>query len=559
MNEASPETAAETDFDVLIVGGGPVGLSLAGELGRRSVEVCLVEAKNGLHVHPRSTVISPRTMEHFRSWGIDQTVMAHALPPEYPLDVAFTDRLVGEEFGRFRFPTIGDMGDVTLELERRYPALGWSPYAKTIIGQNALEPLLHAFATSHSSVSAYAATSVVAVEERDGHVAVTVQRADGTRQDLTARFVVGCDGGRSLVRKSLGVALSGVGKVGESVSIFFRAPDLLRAAGKTPAFLFWTFAEGATGSFVAIDGSETWVHSRHLMPHETYADFDPAAAVLNAVGADIEIEILSHWHWIPRELTADTYGLGRVLLAGDAAHLMSPTGGLGLNTGVGDVVNLAWKLQAVLDGWGGAGLMASYTVERRPVAIRNARESTENRELMKQTMLAARELYAGDADKVEARATIQRGIPRHMKHFDGNGLYLGDDYAGSPIVVDDGSPRVDPDPHIYQPIARPGRRLPHFWVKPRVSIHDCLGQGFTLLRIQRCRTDGLLAAFRRRGVPIDVVNLAPESKPLVGASVVIVRPDGHVGWRGAGDPTDGQQIVDQLCGSAAASGGLDQA
>lgn len=542
------ENTQHRTTDVLIAGGGPVGLALACELGRRGITAIVVESKSGLHVHPRSTVLSPRTMEYFTTWGMQDSVFDRALPADYPLDVAFTDHLVGREFGRFSYPSIHDMRNATAELEARYPSLTLSRFAKTIIGQNELEPVLLEQARSYEPIEVWFDKSVTSFESTSNDVVVTVDSTDGRTETVTARYLVGCDGGRSVVRKGLDMKMSGAGAVGSSVSIFFRAPELLKVVGKTPAFLFWTFAAGATGSMIAIDGREMWVHSRHLMPGETYENFDPEAAILAAVGQPIDVEVLSYWPWTPRELVADHYMQGRVFLAGDAAHLMSPTGGLGLNTGVGDVVNLAWKLQGVIEGWASPTLLATYEQERRPIAVRNSRESTHNRALMKDTMLSAQQI-APDDEHGSALAELKASFPKHWKHFDGLGLYLGEDYDGSSAVVPDGTEPVATDALTYDPVARPGRRLPHFWVEQGVSVHDLLSPGFTILEAGAGLdvTSTLLSAFARFAVPASRVTLSSEHRDRLGASVVVVRPDGHVAWRGD-DVGDATRIVETLRG-----------
>jgi len=543
---------APNEVDVLVAGGGPVGMALACELGRRGISAHIVEAKAGFHEHPRSTVVGARTMEFFRSWGIDQDVAAHAVPGDYPLDVAFTLKLTGEEFGRLQYPTINDASERSAKTLEQYPPLEWSRYAKMVIGQNLLEPVLFRGLHQFPTVTTQFCSEVLAFVDLGDHVEVEVGTESGPRQRIVAKYLVGCDGGRSVVRKSLGKGMSGTGDLGESVNIFFRAPNFLETIGKRPAFLFWTFASGATGSFIAIDGKETWVHSRHLLPGETYEGFDPVVAIQKAVGAPIDIEIISHWPWIPRELVANEYARGRVFLAGDAAHLMSPTGGQGLNTGVGDAVNLAWKIQADLEGWAGPGLLETYETERRSVAVRNSGESTDNRRLMRISMLAGGRLDQGD-EADQAREEIISSLPAHAKHFDSPGITFGDDYDQSPIVVADGTPPVVFDPLHYVPSARPGRRLPHVWVEAGVSIFDVLGPDFNLIHLIGADVSAIENAFAHRKMGLNLVALDGQQMVAYGASLVLVRPDGHVAWRGE-TVRDASLIVDIVRGALAEAG-----
>ena len=533
---------AAYDADVFVAGGGPVGMALACELGRRNLSVYIAEAKPGFHEHPRSTVINARTMEVFRAWDMDEEAIQVAVPADYALDVAFTHRLAGEEFWRLSYPTIAESRARTPETLKKYPPLNWSRFGKMVIGQNHLEPVLYRALQRFPDVSMEFDTSVESVEDLGDHVVATVIGSDGQPRTVRSRYAVGCDGARSTVRKAMGISLSGAGDLGASVNIFFRAPDFLKEIGKDPAFLLWTFASGATGSFFTIDGRDTWVHSRHLMPHETYEGFDPVAAIHAAVGKPIELEVISHWPWVPRELIADRYGVGRVFLAGDAAHLMSPTGGLGLNTGIGDIMNLGWKLHAAIDGWAGEGLLETYGIERRPIAVRNAEESTDNRRLMKISMMAGHRYDAGEPG---ARDELIESLAAHDKHFDTPGLVFGDDYGDSPICA------AEPDGQArstsFAPLPRAGWRLPDQWVNRDRTVHDLLGANFALLCADAEKAAFISAAFASHAVPLDIVRLTPEHMRAYEAPLVLVRPDRHIAWRG--DDVDANWLVSVISGA----------
>jgi 2-polyprenyl-6-methoxyphenol hydroxylase-like FAD-dependent oxidoreductase len=535
---------AATETEVLIAGGGPVGMALACELGRRGIDCLLVDDKPGFHDRPRAAVVGPRTVEFFRRWGIADQVLAAGLPFDFPIDVVFTNRLAQRELGRLSYPSQGAVQARSAATLAAYPPLAWSPYTKTIIGQQALEPVIHACLARYPSVAERRGTKLLGFAADEEGVTATIQGADG-EATVRARYLAACDGGRSEVRRLLGTRMSGSGDVGQSVNIFFRAPGLIPALGKAPGFLLWSFAPGATGSFLAIDGRELWVFQRYLVAGESFQDFDPVAALHGAIGLDVGAVVIDHWHWVPKQLVADSFQSGRVFLAGDAAHLMPPSGGFGLNTGVGDAVNLAWKLAAVLRGWGGPGLLESYTAERRPVAIRNSEESAENRVIMHRTMHAAAHIEDPGEEGAQSLARFAELLPLHDKHFDGVGVYLGDDYGTSAIVVPDGTPEPPRSALRYHALARPGARLPHRWLADGLSILDRLGLDFTLLTAEPEDAAPLAAAMAAIGAETLLLPLDAAGMRDYEARHLLVRPDGHVAWRGDGcaDPAAIASVV----------------
>ncbi|MCK8786091.1 FAD-dependent monooxygenase [Roseomonas sp. NAR14] len=532
--------------DVLVVGGGPVGLALAGDLGRRGVGCVVIDAKTGFHEHPRATCLGPRSMEIFRSWGIVDRVLDAAVPEDFRMDVSFVDDLAGEEVLRLRYPTIAEMRRRDAAILREFPQLHWSRYAKVVVGQHRLEPVLHAFAVAQPSVSHRPGHEFVGhAETADGIVAV-VRDMSGAERRIAARYLVGCDGGRSAVRRAMGVRMGGTGSVGASVNVFFRCPGLLRAAGRESAMLFWIMRKGANGAILAIDGRDEWVFSRHLMPDETEGTHDPAAMVGRAIGCDIPFEIVSWWPWTPRELVAGSYRVGRALLAGDAAHLMSPTGGYGLNTGLGDAVNLAWKLAAVVRGWAPPELLDTYGPERRPIVERSAAEATDNRRYIRGVLLAGQRLDEEPAGRAEALDAIARSRAGHGKHFDAMGLYLGDRYDASSIVIDDGTPAPRWDAEVYEPSCKPGGRLPLVWDEQGGTLHDRCGDWFSVITSEPAGAAALVRAFEARGTIVRIVHVSPAVAARLGGRHLIVRPDGFIAWRSAIPPSDGTAIIRRL-------------
>lgn len=491
-------------------------------------------------------------MEIFRSWGLADTVIAHGLPMDFPVDVVFTDCLAGHEICRLHYPSKREVLARSPETITAYEPLQWSPYAKIIIGQHDLEPLLYAKSKTYASCASCFETEFLDFTRQSDGLTATVRTSIGEERKIQARYLVACDGGRSTVRRLLGTRMTGADKIAESIAIYFRSKGLLGVIGKKPGFLMWSLARGVNGSFIAINGNDLWMHQRYLLPHEKYEEIDVQAALKGAIGADVDLEVLAHYPWAPRELVAEDYRSDRVFLAGDAAHLMSPTGGMGLNTGVGDICNLAWKLEASLAGWGGPAMLESYSLERRRVAVRNGEESTHNRRIMHETMIAGADSGKAGEEGARARAKVQSMLPMHRKHFDAVGCYLGDDYYDSPLVVGDGTPLPPLDAVNYHARARPGSRFPHFWVDSTTSILDRLGSGFTLVTGSPSEADAFVQAFGRRAIPFAIAPLPAREMLRYEARHVLVRPDGHVAWRGD-LAVDAEAIARQVTGQPAGS------
>lgn len=556
----------DSHYPVLVAGAGPVGMCLAIELARRGVRCLVVEKSSGENNHPRANVVSPRSMEHFRRWGIDEQVIAAGLPLDYSPNVIFTTRLFGKEITRFSFPSIARARAGGADVMAEHPQIVLSPYFKTAVGQNHIEPVLRR----------HLATLPAATMVTDCELVALRQDADGVQCDLheggrkitvRADYLVACDGAKSTVRPLLDIPMEGKPSLGQNVGVFFRAEGLVEKFGKGGAILYWTLAPQCAGTFIAIDGRREWVYQRHLHDNEKPEQFDARKAVRDALGDDLPFEIVTVQPWVPRQLVAGRYRQGRVFLAGDAAHLLSPTGGFGMNTGIGDAIDLGWKLAAVHAGWGGPGLLDSYEIERRPIAWRNAVEATDNRHHLE---ASARPPQAIEDDTPEGEALRREWAGRiqlQRKHFAAIGIHLGYRYEGSPIVVPDGTPEPPDDPMDYLPVARPGSRAPHLWLKPGQSILDTFGTGFTLLRLgggadaaTAPDAAALVQAAASLGVALDVVDVAGQAaRDAYAAPLVLVRPDGHVGWRGQELPGDALALLRQLlgwkpAGAAAAAG-----
>lgn len=511
--------------DVIIAGAGPVGLALACELGLRGVSCTVIEKRDGkLHV-PKMSLVSAGSMEFCRRWGIAKQVRNAVWSEHHALDFVYMETLAGQELARIKIPSYA----------QGRPA--WTPEGMCQCPQIFFDPILAARVGQLASVRVLYDTEMTGFADRGGHVDVDVRGLDGALQTLRARYLVGCDGASSLVREALGIALVGAGAIANSVNIFFRAPQLERLHDKGWARIYRPIdAGGCWSELIPIDGRELWRLT--VFDDPRYAS-DPAAALRRMAGFDVPCEIISTLLWERRDAVAESYGRGRVLLAGDSAHQSSPTGGAGMHTGIEEAVNLAWKLEATLKGWGGPKLLASYETERRPIAQRNIDLSTVTYRALR-SIPPTPDVRIATAWKTTGIAAYS--IPDHVRSCPS--------YAASPIVVDDGTPPLDPAPPRHEASTRPGARAPHGWIGEGRSTLDLFGDGFTLIAHGNAHAPTLLATAHAHGVPIREIRLgSAQTAGLYHKPLVLVRPDFHVAWRGDGDPADASCVIDTIRGA----------
>jgi len=530
------------EYQVLVVGAGPVGLALAGDLALRNIESCVIERTDGTIEQPRMDMVGIRTMEFARRWGIVGDVEASPYPRDYPQDNVYVTSLVGYELGRQRMPAIG---------KDRPPAT--SPQKRERCPQDMFDPILQRWARSFDRVTLRYRCELIGLDRRGDRVEARVHDHErGTTESVIARYVVGCDGAASPVRESVGIPMTGAAVLTHTTNVIFRDPHLTERHDKGRCYRFILVGtEGTWATIVAINGDDRWRMSIVRSPEGGLSTSEIEACIRRAVGIDFPFEILSVTNWKRRELVAARYAEGRVFLAGDSAHSMSPTGGFGMNTGIGDAVDLSWKLQARLDGWGGNALLTSYTAERRPIAERNAREASAN---------LARMLSPGDnpalCDPTPAGHALRRQLgidfAAAMNHeWHTIGIHLGYRYDDSPIIVPDGTPAPPMDVAVYRPTTRPGARAPHAWLPDGRSTLDLFGSRFVLLNLGGEAADclGIENAARHRRVPLETVTVGDESiRALYERRYVLVRPDGHVAWRSDEAPTDPPAIIDCVRG-----------
>lgn len=530
-----------TETPVLIVGGGPVGLALALDLAWHGQRSTLIEQDAGtaLVLLAKAGTLNERTMEFCRRWGIRDAVANCGFPADAPRDTFYCTSLTGFVLGVERLPSAQD----------RKPPAG-TPEILRKCPQHLFDPLLARAAQATGLVDLRYGTRCDGFTQ--DAAGVTVQLSDGRGPStLRAGYVVGCDGAGSAIRKALGIGFPGP-DLGHSVSAMVRIPNLDRFHGLGPGERYmFVGPTGTWANLTSVDGIDLWrftlVGSAGADPREA----DIEAALHRAFGRDdVPFEILRLVPWRRSQCHADTYRNGRVLLAGDAAHTTSPTGGHGLNTGLGDVASLGWMLDAALRGWGGDRLLDAYGLERRPVAIRNCGSSTKN---------FGNWLGAGDAgtvldDTPEGAATRARIGARMsaslVEEWHSLGIGLGYRLEGSPVIIPDGTPETPDEVSVYVPTARPGHRAPHAFLPDGRSTIDLFGHGFVLLDFGAAPGDVASFVAAAGPIPLRVEAIAdPAIAALYERKLVLVRPDGHVAWRGDTPDRDPGDILAIVTGN----------
>jgi 2-polyprenyl-6-methoxyphenol hydroxylase-like FAD-dependent oxidoreductase len=523
----SRDHCISVETQVLIVGAGPVGLTLALDLGQRGVRCTLIERNDTSIRLPKMERCNARTMEIYRRLGVAEKIRDTGLPRSAPMDVFLATSMADPSIVRLPYPSVSD---AKAEIATHNDGRPLEPYQ--LISQYTLEPLLRSIIEMLPNVSVRFGCELISFTQDAASVSAVIQRRQDATETIRAAYLVGCDGGSSTVRKQLGVQLHGEGSIRKLRQALFHCADLYERIpmGKGRHY---HIAEGPLFPFIILQDS-----TRHWTLHAAASSDEEMAEIFRrSLGMPMEFEMLSVNEWTQHLLCAERYGEGRVFIAGDAAHLVIPTGGLGMNTGVGDAIDLSWKLAATLAGWGGPQLLASYEMERRPIGLRNVKAS---RAAMS-GRLSWRAAYHPDIRKdTPEGAAIRAEMARRFdveqrKVTEILGIEAGYRYVGSPIVWPEPGNAPDPDNPQYVPTTWPGARLPNVWLKDGTALHDCLGPGYTLLRLGGTPVDtsNLERALRANGAPLDVLNMDDDAaREIYGCDLVLVRPDLHIAWRG---------------------------
>jgi len=535
--------------EVLIVGAGPVGLTCSILLSQLGVANRVIERREGLHLSPQAHVISGRSMEIFRAAGIDEvSLRAVASAPTDIMGIEWTHTLAG--------PSLGRLNLATPERAVKIFTLGPAPFAN--ISQHRLEPILLQHAEKARAPVDFCHDWQSMESTANGVTSRVLDRASGEVEEIHSRFLLGCDGAGSSVRRASGIDLQGPTCLETWVNVHFKA-NLREVVGDRPAVLYWHLDPEEPGIFIAHDIDSTWVYMAPYNQDElTPEHFDEATCrgmIERAIGTDHPFEFISRATWTLSAEVAERYGDGSTWLLGDAAHRFPPSGGLGLNTGLADAFNLAWKVAAVCDKRAGINLLETYELERRDVAIANTRVSLANHHKMTEVVAAldvpaeldaaaAREQIRTLPATQERAARVQAAIDNQVEHFDTFGLDFGYSYARGAIVPD-GTTHHEPANIVtdYVPCTRPGSRLPHAWVHKGgalISTLDLIDR-----RVPTLLTGDGGAAWRDAaeglGIPVTMIGAYgavqdPEGawaavREIADNGALLVRPDGHVGWR----------------------------
>ena len=525
---------------MIIVGGGPCGLLLAIELGRRGVSTVLLEEKTSPTRFPAANATQARTMEHYRRLGFAERVRVQGLPGDYPTDIAYFTRYTRHELARFSLPS----AQAAREMVRTLTGSWSAPELPHRVSQMYVEDVLREQAAACASVSIRTGWRMTAIRDSGGGVEVDAEHSS-ERHTIRGSYAVGADGGSSPTRKALGLSYSGESGVvrdfmgGRMFAIYFRSAELYRVLPHPRAWMYWAVNRERRGFMASVNGRDLFTFHTQLGPGqsaEQISDAEAKAMFHDALGTPLDVEIIARSAWnAGYTLVADKFRRGRVFLGGDAAHLFTPTGGLGYNTAIEDAVNLGWKLAAVLKGWGGPALLESYETERQALAKRNtayARGFADSVGLF----VPAAEIEDDSPQGEAARKIAGDRLNAHSRaEFDIPGITFGGRYDGSAIIVPDGTAPPPDAANTYIATACPGGRAPHLWLDDGRSLYDAFGFEFTLLRLgaHAAAAAPFAAAAKAQGVPLTIVDVASdEARDLYAADLALIRPDQIVVWRG---------------------------
>lgn len=543
-----------TESKVVVIGAGPVGLTLAIDLAWRGVEVVVVETRaRGEPPAVKCNAIASRSMEVYRRLGLAKKIREVGLPLHHSTDVLSTTSVTGIELSRLVLPSRNGRKQGVPSPDSWWP----TPEPSHRANQLFFEPLVFEHASKQQRIKILNRHEFVEyLQERDRVVARVRDLDSGELKEISGAFLVGCDGGRSIIRTMIGATFIGAAQIQRVQSTFIRAPKLMSMLGSNPAWMYYVLNPRRCGTVIAIDGVERWNIHNFLYNNEGYDEVDRDWAIreILGVGSDFDYEIISKENWMGRRMVADKMRDRRVFIAGDACHLWIPAAGYGMNAGIADAADLAWMLAAVLQGWADQGILEAYEAERKPITEQISHIITD---VAVAVMHQRRNVPAnieedGPAGEESRRRVGAESHDLEIKQQCSAGLNYGYYYADSPIIAYDAAKQPAYSMHEYQPSTVPGCRAPHVWLDGGRSLYDELGPYYTIVRIDPRITIGpLVQAAHKRAVPVKVLDLKPsEANGQYEMGLTLVRPDQYVAWRGNSVAANPMELIELIRGAA---------
>lgn len=547
------KSAGARSTQVIVVGAGPVGLCLALDLASRGIAATIAERNRaGANETVRCNHVSARTMETFRRLEIANEARAVGLPDRYPNDVAVRTTATGRELARIHIPCRAD------RFTDKSGPDGWWPTPEPPHRVNQLfwEPILAERARAHPLITLLNELQVEGFRQDAKRVVVdATDLATGEPRQVEGEFLVGCDGGSSIVRRAIGAQLAGDAEIQRVQSTYFRAPDLLGLIPTRPAWMSYLYIGSRAGNLIAIDGRETWLLHNYLLPDEPgfdAVDRDVCLRKLLGVDASFEYEVVRQEDWIGRRLVADRFRDRRAFICGDSAHLWVPYAGYGMNAGIADAMNLSWQLAALLNGWAGEGILEAYDAERRPITEQVSRFAMNHalRAISERLNIPNNIDEEGAEADARRRRIGEESYSLHVQQFACAGLNFGYFYPDSPLIAYDDESAPGYTMYDYIPSTVPGCRTPHFELADGTSVYDALGPEYTLLRFDPAvDVAPLLDAGAAAGVPLELLDIDLRERPEPHRHALLLsRPDRHVAWRGDAVPEDPAALIDRVTG-----------
>ncbi len=539
---------------VLIVGGGPIGLTLALDLAWRGIDVTVAETRSEAEPPPpKCNHVAARSMEIFRRLGVAESLRNAGLPADYANDVSYRTAFTGKELTRIPIPCRRDRYTATEGPDANWP----TPEPPHRINQTFLEPILFAHAKASPRITLLNETAIMAITQDDaGALAEARHVRSGAEQQIHCQYIIGCDGGGSMVRKSIGAQFEGDAVIQRVQSTYIRAPDLINRQETAPAWATFSLNPKRSGNIYAIDGLDRWVVHNYLKPDE--ADFesvdrDWAIRAILGVGDDFTYDVIAPMDWFGRRLVADKFRDRRIYICGDAAHIWVPYAGYGMNAGIADAMNLSWTLAANLNGWGGARILDAYEQERLPITQQVSHFVMDHAHAMAgQRGGVPANIEDDDAAGESARQALgQKAYDLNVQQYCAAGLNFGYFYEDSPIIAANGETAPGYSMADFTASTVPGCRTPHFWLANGDSLYDAMGPEFTLLRFDpTVDVASILGAAERANVPMQLLDVsAAEADPAYKHALALSRPDQHIAWRGNKVPDDPSALIQRIRGA----------